>query len=407
MSSPFRQSRAWRRVAFAVALLAGQVVGTAHVLDQMSILSPTVVMTSFIERGADGQERLELVVLWRGSPAWFLASGGSNTQSSRSRDLDRVTFTQGGLAFTLEYNRAKREVVLLGKTIDVSVNNVVFVDNVDSPAGARVTSQMRVEKVMPGRGGQIGLVLKQSPQIMNFLRCDAVPASGRGTGFVEKLCLQTIGANTWGQELVVFPTPDGANVLGHEYGAGTRAVVLVAHGGYSTMDGWQKQARALAAAGFRVLAFDTRAAVDLKRTGKETDCLYDPACMAADVLSAVRHLRSTGATFVAVVGGSAGGGAVAHAAVDAKPGEIDRVVLLAPMAVAAPEKMQGRKLFVVARDDANSSGLRLPGIRSQYERAPDPKELIVLDGSAHGQRVFDTPVGDALMKEILRFLSAK
>jgi len=392
---------------FGISLAAIVWCGMVPVLDQMSILSPTVVMTSFTERSADGQERLELVVLWRGSPAWFLESGGSSTQSSRSQDFDRVTFTQGGRTFTLEFNRGKRVAVLLGQTLDVSQNNVVFVDDVDSASGARVSGQTRLEKVIPGTGGQIGSALKQSPEIMDFLRCDAVPASGRGKGFVEKLCLQNIGANTWGQELVVFSTPDGTNILGHEYGAGPRAVVLVAHGGYSSMEGWQKQARVLVAAGFRVLAFDTRAAVDLKRTGKETDCLYDPACMSVDVLSAVRYLRSSGATSVAVVGGSAGGGAVAHAATEAKPGEIDRIVLLAPMAIAAPEKIQGRKLFVVARDDANSSGLRLPGIRSQYERALEPKELIVLHGSAHGQRVFDTSGGDALMKEILRFLSVR
>jgi len=34
-----------------------------------------------------------------------------------------------------------------------------------------------------------------------------------------------------------------------------------------------------------------------------------------------------------------------------------------------------------ARDDGNDEGPRLPGIRAQYEKAPQPKELIVLDGS--------------------------
>lgn len=127
-------------------------------------------------------------------------------------------------------------------------------------------------------------------------------------------------------------------------------------------------------------------------------------CMAVDVLAAVRYLRASGATTVSVIGGSAGGGAVAQASVEAKPGEIDRIVLLAPMEIAAPEKMNGRKLFIATRDDRNSTGLRLPGIRAQHERAPDPKELILLEGSAHGQHILDTPDAERRMREIVRFL---
>jgi hypothetical protein len=61
----------------------------------------------------------------------------------------------------------------------------------------------------------------------------------------------------------------------------------------------------------------------------------------------------------------------------------------------------------VARDDANDDGPRLPAIKAQYEKAPQPKELIVLDGSAHAQFLFQTDQADRVMREIIRFLSAK
>jgi hypothetical protein len=64
-------------------------------------------------------------------------------------------------------------------------------------------------------------------------------------------------------------------------------------------------------------------------------------------------------------------------------------------------------LFIVARDDASADGPRLPRIREQYEKAPQPKELIVLDGSAHARYLFQTDQGERVMQEILRFLSAK
>jgi esterase/lipase len=109
-----------------------------------------------------------------------------------------------------------------------------------------------------------------------------------------------------------------------------------------------------------------------------------------DVLAAVSYLRQTGAKTVSVVGGSFGGGAAAQASVVSAAGEIDRLVLLAPSAIDEPERMKGRKLF----------------IREQYERTPEPKELVILEGSAHAQFIFETDQGERLMREILRFLTA-
>lgn len=50
--------------------------------------------------------------------------------------------------------------------------------------------------------------------------------------------------------------------------------------------------------------------------------------------------------------------------------------------------------------------MRLAKIRKQYEKAPGPKEMVILDGSAHAQAIFETDQGTRLMREILRFLSA-
>ncbi len=76
--------------------------------------------------------------------------------------------------------------------------------------------------------------------------------------------------------------------------------------------------------------------------------------------AAVRYLGATGAKTVAVVGASFGGEAAANASIEAEPGEIDRLVLLAAWTDRAPEKIKGRKLFIGARDDANDDGPRCP-----------------------------------------------
>jgi pimeloyl-ACP methyl ester carboxylesterase len=154
----------------------------------------------------------------------------------------------------------------------------------------------------------------------------------------------------------------------------------------------------LAAAGFRVLAIDFRGR-GRSRGGPGSPSPDDGVHL--DVLAAVRHLHEIGARSVAVVAASFGGGAAAQAAVEAAPGEIDRLVLLAHSPIEQPERMRGRKLFVVARDDPGWDGSpRLVRIREQYERAPGPKELLILEGSAHAQFLFDTDQVARLLREI-------
>lgn len=218
------------------------------------------------------------------------------------------------------------------------------------------------------------------------------------------LALSMVGAPpASSQDTVAVPAADGGLVTADEYGSGPRGVVL-AHGGRFDRKSWRDQALVLAREGYRVLAIDFRAGV-VARAGGPTDCLYDPKCLADDVLAAVRYLRRTGATRVAIIGGSVGGGAAAQASVEAAPGEIDVLVLLAPMAIEHPEQMKGRKLFIVSREDRGSGDqLRLPGIEEQYRRSPDPKELLLVEGSAHAQFLFATDQGERLMEAILRFL---
>jgi pimeloyl-ACP methyl ester carboxylesterase len=202
------------------------------------------------------------------------------------------------------------------------------------------------------------------------------------------------------QEHVSFPTEDGGVVYADIYGKGERGVVL-AHGGRFNKESWEKQALELTKAGFRVVAIDFRGYG--QSHGPQSKSGFDG--VEYDVLAAVRYLHKTGAKSVSVVGASFGGAAAADASMDAEPGEIDRLVLLAAWTDRPPEKIKGRKLFIVARDDANDDGLRLPKIRGNYEKAVGPKELVILDGSAHAQFLFATDQGERLMREILRFLT--
>jgi len=186
------------------------------------------------------------------------------------------------------------------------------------------------------------------------------------------------------------------------YGEGDRAVVL-AHGGQFNKESWQKQARALVAAEFQVLALDFRGYGKSRGPG---DSEPMDAPLYQDVLAAVRYLRKSGAKTVSVVGASMGGWAAGDASIASRAGEIDRVIFLGSAPGGPADKLKCPSLFIVARDDTSGDGPRLPGIRAQYERAPQPKDLIIVEGSAHAQFLFQTDQEERVMREIVRFLSA-
>ena len=206
-----------------------------------------------------------------------------------------------------------------------------------------------------------------------------------------------------GQTTVSFATEDGGLVFADVYGAGERGVVL-AHGGQFNKESWAKQAPVLVRAGFEVVAIDFRGYGESHGPGDKD--VYD-APLWKDVLAGVRYLHAHGAKSVSVVGGSMGGAAAGDAAIEAKPGEIDRIVMLGAAPNLPAERLRVPALFIVAREDRSGDGLRLPGIQAQFDRAPQPKKLVVLEGSAHAQYLFDTDQGERVMGEILEWVGKK
>jgi len=192
---------------------------------------------------------------------------------------------------------------------------------------------------------------------------------------------------------VRFATADGGMIFAHRYGSGEYAVVL-AHGAVFNKESWRPLALRLVESGHQVLAIDFRG-YGSSLAGRAGSALHE------DVLAAVRYLRNDGAKTVAVVGGSMGGGAAATAAVAAKEGEIDRLVLLSPMPIANPQKIHAGSTLVVA-----SQGEELAAtVGTTYGRVPGEKRIELLGGTAHAQHIFNTPQAERLTKLILMFLA--
>ena len=182
------------------------------------------------------------------------------------------------------------------------------------------------------------------------------------------------------QKTVSFPTEDGSAVYADVYGEGDRGIVL-AHGGRFNKESWEKQARTLASAGFRVLALDFRGYGKSRGPG-QSDVLSAPLHL--DVLAAVRYLRKTGAKSGSVVGGSMGGGAAGDASIASRPGDIDRLVLqgAAPNGPAdTPQIRRMAPLRSSSRPACSSWQAKIqarmdhafPGFRSNTRKLPSQK----------------------------------
>jgi len=194
---------------------------------------------------------------------------------------------------------------------------------------------------------------------------------------------------------VGFVTSDGGRIDADLYGQGPRAVVF-AHGAIFNKQSWAPLAKRIAAAGYRALAIDFRG-YGKSRAGKNAGALDQ------DVLAAVRWLHAQGAKSVSVVGGSMGGGAAGKAATEVGKGEIDKLVLLSPMPIPHPEKLKANSiLYIASRDEGLAET-----VREQYARAPQPKRLVMLPGSAHAQNIFATAQAQQLGDVIVQYLTGK
>jgi dienelactone hydrolase len=207
------------------------------------------------------------------------------------------------------------------------------------------------------------------------------------------------------QQTITIPLPDSrASIQADLYGNGDRGIVL-AHGGRFGKESWAPQAQVFAQKGFTVLAVQFRG--DKKNPDGSTSGEGAYEDNAADVLAAVRYLHSKGMRTVSAIGASLGGDAVGDADAQSNPGEFDRVVFLGSEGGSHPEHLTGRKLFLVAHDDTSGDGPRLPGIKAHYAKASQPKQLIVVEGSAHAQYLFGTDEGPRVLDEIVKFITQR
>jgi hypothetical protein len=187
------------RHIFAAALMAAQPFPGGGSNSSTAPVSPSVMATELASVDASGRGTLQLLILWRGTPGWFLRGGGASSSGGggSAGPGSGTTFShwisQGGVNLTLRFDPAARKVWIQDKELALDDANVVLVDGVDGPAGPQVVRTLRIDPeyetkmepppyAMPGRGPQlrarpvpVQIFIRRSPELIEFLQCDMPP----------------------------------------------------------------------------------------------------------------------------------------------------------------------------------------------------------------------------------------
>jgi hypothetical protein len=160
------------------------------------VVSPVAVAGWFTSRDGAGTERLDLLVLWRGSLGWGLrgqssgASGGGGMGSRRG-----MTVQYGGRSLYAALDAASvggRTAQIEDAKITLGDHNVVLVDEVDSASGPRVVKTLRVDAALP-EPRRIDLVIARSPELVAYLRCDLKLPDPKQQAMMDVVCARLTG----------------------------------------------------------------------------------------------------------------------------------------------------------------------------------------------------------------------
>jgi pimeloyl-ACP methyl ester carboxylesterase len=195
------------------------------------------------------------------------------------------------------------------------------------------------------------------------------------------------------RRVVRFFALDRVQLVGVELGQGPRVVILAHQGGAGEglfLCAWMPYARALAAQGYRVIAFDHRG---FGSSGQASN-FSRRRRVDFDVFAAIRFARARGATSIVLAGASLGGSAVLAAAVYARPLVNGVISFAAPItfgsidSIAAARALQVPVLFLSAVEDGDFADQA----RRMYDACQSPdRRLAIVPGSSHGAPVLRDP----------------
>ena len=157
-------------------------------------VSPAVVATLFTSHGQAGDGELEVLVLWRGSPGWFLEGGRDESSGSRTGGSGETWdhhFFFGDFTLNLQFNRQTRTARVQDIEVSLQDANVILVDQVDSRDALTVVGTRWIDPQVGDPPVRDVQVLGRSSELVDFLRCDASLPDRLARPLVRKMLQMT------------------------------------------------------------------------------------------------------------------------------------------------------------------------------------------------------------------------
>jgi hypothetical protein len=150
------------------------------------IASAGVIATWLVRTTPAGNE-LRVLVLWRGSPGWFMRTGTMRTSGGGYPGGYRTKLDYGGVTLDLDVKDRPAIATLQGQTVDLTNGNVIFVDNVDSAGGGAVAGTLLANPALPDQTS-IDVIVRREPRIIEFLRCEQSVSATRAQEMMQTIC---------------------------------------------------------------------------------------------------------------------------------------------------------------------------------------------------------------------------
>jgi hypothetical protein len=94
----------------------------------------------------------------------------------------------GALRLEWEYDRGKHTLRVQDHDVSVKSSNVILVDEVDAADGPQIAGSLEVDSSFAGEPAGIEAIVRRSPEIYAFLRCDGAVPDTNTQSAIEAMC---------------------------------------------------------------------------------------------------------------------------------------------------------------------------------------------------------------------------
>lgn len=154
-------------------------------------VSSVALATVMFTRDVGDDRTIDLLVVWRGEPGWFMTTSSRETGGGRV-GASWVRLQYGEVSVDLELERPARRARINGVVAELGDANVILVDRIDTE-GPGVVETLRIDPEFSGTSPVVYPLLRRSEKILSFIRCDVRLPDPKRQAVFDHICAQIVG----------------------------------------------------------------------------------------------------------------------------------------------------------------------------------------------------------------------